>query len=515
MGQDIVIKALKHAISKESFHHAYLFTGGRGVGKTTIARLIAKAINCTNCLEGEPCNECKNCEEIDDGRFVDVLEVDAASNRGVDEIQSILDQIHFFPALGKRKVLIIDEVHMLSNHAFNVMLKTLEEPPEHIVFILATTDPKKIPATVISRCLRFSLNNIPEDKICEHVMDILKRKNVPFERGAISQISAAAEGSLRDALSISDQAIACGEGKITLDNVNSMLGYASTLSIDGLIDAIQQDNVDAALSISREMLNSGADAGSILEELAVRFHSLSLKQLSNISFDDSEMKYTSKNLATLSLTQCNFYYQIVTLGRRDMPLAPNPLVGLEMVLIRLFAFQLSEKTNDVLIKEGKKKSSKKHDKLITQINADQPVANKLPKKIDQLDQMTLLTWPTFVSNLGCEGLLRQFLYKTEYDSFSEDKNIIEIKLKVSLEILMDSALIKKAEVFLTDFLKKEISITVEKVESVSNSFEMIEKANSLRDKRVAKEAFKKNAGIMQLLAEFEAEIINESLIIKK
>ena len=224
VGQELVTNAIKHSISKKNFHHAYLFTGGRGVGKTTIARLIAKAINCKKTVSGEPCKACNYCRDIDLGKFIDVIEIDAASNRGVEEIQQILEQVQFLPALGTKKIMIIDEVHMLSNHAFNAMLKTLEEPPDHIIFILATTEPQKIPKTVISRCLKFTLGNISSKIIEKYLENIFKKLSIPFELSALNSISKAAQGSLRDALSISDQAVSCGEGSITKKIVDQMLG---------------------------------------------------------------------------------------------------------------------------------------------------------------------------------------------------------------------------------------------------------------------------------------------------
>jgi DNA polymerase-3 subunit gamma/tau len=278
VGQEHVVRALTHALDQQRLHHAYLFTGTRGVGKTTLARILAKALNCETGITSRPCGTCSSCQEIDSGRFVDLIEVDAATNTKVDEMRQLLENAAYAPTRGRYKVYVIDEVHMLSTSAFNAMLKTLEEPPEHIKFILATTDPQKIPVTVLSRCLQFNLKQMPQGHIVDHLSRILDAEQVPFEPTALRHIAKGAAGSMRDALSLLDQAIAHGAGRVEEAGVRDMLGTVGEDHLHGLLDALAARDVQAMLTVAAEMDARSLSFDSALQELAVLFHRIALLQ---------------------------------------------------------------------------------------------------------------------------------------------------------------------------------------------------------------------------------------------
>ncbi|MEK7736872.1 MAG: DNA polymerase III subunit gamma/tau, partial [Pseudomonadota bacterium] len=289
VGQEHVVRALTHALDQQRLHHAYLFTGTRGVGKTTIARIMAKALNCESGITATPCGACSSCIEIDSGRFVDLIEVDAATNTKVDEMRQLLENAAYAPTRGRFKVYVIDEVHMLSNSAFNAMLKTLEEPPEHIKFILATTDPQKIPVTVLSRCLQFNLKQMPQAHIIAHLARILEAEGVPCETPALKQLAKAAAGSMRDALSLLDQAIAHGAGRVEEANVRDMLGTVGDDYLYGLLDALAAGDVQALLQVAEVMESRSLSFDSALQELATLFHRIALAQFAPQALaDDGE-----------------------------------------------------------------------------------------------------------------------------------------------------------------------------------------------------------------------------------
>ena len=336
VGQDHVVRALVHALDQQRLHHAYLFTGTRGVGKTTIARLFAKCLNCERGVSSRPCGQCGPCREIADGRFIDLIEVDAASRTRVDDTRELLDNVQYRPTRGRYKVYLIDEVHMLSPHSFNALLKTLEEPPEHVKFLLATTDPKKVPITVLSRCLQFQLRNLLPDRIRDYLIGVLKDESVPSEPAALLQIARAASGSMRDALSITDQAIAYGSGRITEADVTAMLGTVGLQDIEPLIDALIASNGAALLDACAELAARGADFPAVLASLLDAFHDAAVFQ----TVGSSDREPAVERLAgAFDPETVQLFYQIVLLSVRDLSLAPDPRCGFEMAMLRLLAFE--------------------------------------------------------------------------------------------------------------------------------------------------------------------------------
>ena len=346
VGQEHVVRALGNALQTQRLHHAYLFTGTRGVGKTTVSRILAKSLNCVGpdgqgSITDQPCGVCQACTDIDSGRFVDYTELDAASNRGVDEVQSLLEQAVYKPVQGRFKVFMIDEVHMLSNTAFNAMLKTLEEPPEYLKFVLATTDPQKVPVTVLSRCLQFNLRPMAPETVLEHLSKVLAAENVPAEAGALRLLSRAARGSMRDALSLTDQAIAFGSGHLEETTVRQMLGSVDRSHVYTLIDALARGDGKTVVETSEALRVHGLSAASTLEEMTVVLQRMAVLQAVPDSADasDPEAAETARLAALLPADETQLLYSLCLHGRGELGLAPDEYAALTMVLLRLLAFK--------------------------------------------------------------------------------------------------------------------------------------------------------------------------------
>ena len=340
VGQEHVVKALRNALEKGRLHHAYLLTGTRGVGKTTIARILAKSLNCEHPKEGEPCGQGQSCRDIDTGRFVDLLEIDAASNTGIDNIREVLENAQYAPTAGKYKVYIIDEVHMLSKSAFNAMLKTLEEPPEHVKFILATTDPHKVPVTVLSRCLQFVLRNMTAQQVADHLAHVLDSEQIPYEPPALALLGRAAAGSMRDALSLLDQAIAMGSGKVAEQDVRQMIGAVDKRYLYELLQSIAGQNGASLMNQAREMAERAVGFDNALSELALLLQRIALLQTvpAAVPADDPEYPALKHLAAQLGGEQIQLYYQCAIHGKQDLGLAPDEYAGFVMTLLRMLAF---------------------------------------------------------------------------------------------------------------------------------------------------------------------------------
>ncbi|HVC01727.1 MAG TPA: DNA polymerase III subunit gamma/tau, partial [Steroidobacteraceae bacterium] len=342
VGQEHVLRALANALDTGRVHHAFLFTGTRGVGKTTIARILAKSLNCETGVGSKPCGICAACREIDEGRFVDLIEVDAASRTKVDDTRDLLDNVQYAPTRGRFKVYLIDEVHMLSNHSFNALLKTLEEPPPHVKFLLATTDPQKLPVTVLSRCLQFSLKRLSSGLIGERLRFIAGEEGLRYEPEAMAQIARAADGSMRDALSLLDQFIAFGGGDLSALNARALLGTIDRRHVVRMIDALASADGAALLAIVREFDQDAPDYDRALVEMAAYLQRIAIVQsVPQAAQADPEFADADLPRLALALTRedAQLYYQIALLGRRDLNLAPDPRVGFEMTMLRMLAFR--------------------------------------------------------------------------------------------------------------------------------------------------------------------------------
>ena len=343
-GQEHVMRALVNALETGRVHHAFLFTGTRGVGKTTIARILAKSLNCETGVTPTPCGKCSACREIDEGRFVDLIEVDAASRTKVDDTRELLDNVQYSPARGRYKVYLIDEVHMLSTHSFNALLKTLEEPPPHVKFLLATTDPQKLPVTVLSRCLQFNLKRFPPGLIYKRLTEIAQAEKLDFEADALRLVARAAEGSMRDALSLLDQVIAFGGTKLTAADTRMMLGTLDRAQVFGIVEALVARDAKKVLACVEGLDERAPDYRDVLAELAAVLQKLALLQaVPDLQLDEAEDIETYKRLAgALTPEDAQLFYQIAIVGRRDLELAPDVRGGFEMVLLRMLAFGMAE-----------------------------------------------------------------------------------------------------------------------------------------------------------------------------
>jgi DNA polymerase-3 subunit gamma/tau len=341
VGQEHVLRALINALDNDRLHHAFLFTGTRGVGKTTVARILAKSINCEQGMSSRPCGECASCREIDEGRFVDLIEVDGASRTKVEDTRDLLDNVQYAPTRGRFKVYLIDEVHMLSNHSFNALLKTLEEPPPHVKFLLATTDPQKLPVTILSRCLQFNLKRITPELIAAHLASVLTQEGIEAELAALHELARAADGSMRDALSLLDQAIAFGGGRVDAREVRDMLGSIDRGRVFALLEALAANDPKALLAECRALEEQAPDYVGVLAELVSLLHRIALAQVLPETADDGlgEGEAVRALAVRLAPEDVQLYYQIALTGRRDLPLAPEARAGFEMVMLRMLAFR--------------------------------------------------------------------------------------------------------------------------------------------------------------------------------
>ena len=337
VGQEHIITALANGLKDNRLHHAYLFSGTRGVGKTSIARLFAKGLNCVHGVTATPCGECENCKTIEQGNFIDLIEIDAASRTKVEDTRELLDNVQYKPVVGRFKVYLIDEVHMLSRHSFNALLKTLEEPPEYVKFLLATTDPQKLPVTILSRCLQFHLKALDETQISQHLAHILTQENIPFEEPALVKLAKAAQGSIRDSLSLTDQAIAMGDRQVTNNVVSNMLGLLDdNYSVD-ILYALHQGNGELLMRTLQRVADAAGDWDKLLGECAEKLHQIALMQLlpQKSSDDNEHFSFLAKHI---SPEDVQFFYQVIVSGRKDLSNAPNRRIGAEMTLLRALAF---------------------------------------------------------------------------------------------------------------------------------------------------------------------------------
>jgi DNA polymerase-3 subunit gamma/tau len=342
VGQEHVVRALTNALDSGRMHHAYLFTGTRGVGKTTIARIFAKSLNCERGESADPCGECSVCTAVDAGRFVDLLEIDAASNTGVDDVREVIENAQYAPSRGRFKVYLVDEVHMLSKPAFNALLKTLEEPPPHVKFLLATTDPQKLPVTVLSRCLKFNLKRLLPEQISGQMRHILAAEGIEYEDEAIGELAHGADGSLRDGLSLLDQAIAYGGGALRAADVRAMLGSVERGQVLGVIEALAAGDGAALMGEADRIASYSPDFAGVLDDLATVLHRIQLIQLVPGYREEEGDAGLAEIASRLAPEDVQLYYQIATTSRRELPLAPDARIGFEMALLRMFAFRPAE-----------------------------------------------------------------------------------------------------------------------------------------------------------------------------
>ena len=445
VGQEHVVRALTHALEQQRLHHAYLFTGTRGVGKTTLARILAKALNCETGITPTPCGKCAACLEIDAGRFVDLIEVDAATNTRVDEMRQLLDNAVYAPTRGRFKVYVIDEVHMLSNSAFNAMLKTLEEPPEHIKFVLATTDPQKIPVTVLSRCLQFNLKQLPAAAITAHLERVLQEEGVPAEAPALRLVAQAARGSMRDALSLVDQAIAYSAGNLAEASVRAMLGTVDTGHLLDALEALGRRDAGAVLAIADAMEARSLSFENALGELARILHRIALAQAAPDALpeDTPERERILVLARSLDPEDAQLYYQIALQGRQDLPLAPDEYAGFTMALMRMLAFAPAE-PGAVARPEPAPSVAR------TEAETTRPRGVRAGRFDGD--------WPAVARALRVTGAAKQLAERSELVAFEADS--IELTIGPESRALADKAYVDKLKAALAEYFGRPLALTV-------------------------------------------------------
>lgn len=465
VGQEHVVRALGNALEQNRLHHAYLFTGTRGVGKTTVARILAKALNCETGITATPCGACAACREIDSGRFVDLLELDAASNTGIDNMREVLDNAQYAPTSGRFKVYIIDEVHMLSKAAFNSMLKTLEEPPAHVKFILATTDPQKIPVTVLSRCLQFNLKQMPPTLITTHLQRILEQESIPGEMGGLLLIARAAQGSMRDALSLLDQAIVYGGGRVEEAGVRGMLGAIDQNYLYAILDAVAKGDGPAVLTVAEEMAGRSISFDGALQALALVLHHIALAQTVPAALDDN-MPEKERILAlaeALDAEAVQLYYQIALLGRRDLSLAPDETAGFTMTLLRMLAFVPEGLSEQGATREDVKQA------VLTSTTPVQPGPVTQPREDQEIRQAVSRQpgsgaesrgfdgdWHALVNELDLKGMAKMLAQHCELKQTAPDR--WDLRVPEEHRPLMEKSFQERVRGAIRAYLGREIAV---------------------------------------------------------
>ncbi|MCZ6803621.1 MAG: DNA polymerase III subunit gamma/tau [Proteobacteria bacterium] len=449
VGQSHVLKALSNALDQDRLHHAYLFTGTRGVGKTTLARILAKCLNCDKGVSSTPCGECSACVAIDEGRFVDLIEVDAASRARVEETRDLMDNVQYAPTNGRYKIYLIDEIHMFSNHSFNALLKTLEEPPPHVKFLLATTEPKKLPVTILSRCLQFNLSHLTNDQIAKQIEMILGEEKVGFDKPSTEIIARSADGSMRDALSLLDQAIAYGSGVLEESQVRALMGTIDSADLNGLIQALVDADPEALLNTVETIALQNPDYDALLSELLSLLQKIAIIQV--LPEDSNNPLMTNEALSVfanvMSKEDTQLYYQIGMMGRKDLYLAPDAKSGFEMIMIRMLVFR-PKAAGEIT---GKTQTLKPGISKITPLSNSTPVVQEQKSVVEEQPQASEAVndkvenemptrendndWKNIIDEMALAGLVKELAGNCVLKSHTENK--VELALVPSQEHLLN------------------------------------------------------------------------------
>ncbi len=513
IGQEHVIRALRHALNEDRVHHAYLFTGTRGVGKTTIARIVAKALNCERGVSADPCGECGACVAIRDNRFIDLIEVDAASRTGVDDTRELLENAQYLPSQGRFKVYLIDEVHMLSINSFNALLKTLEEPPEHVKFLLATTDPKKVPPTVLSRCLQFQLKNISAADIAGYLGTVLTDESIAFEDGAVEVISRAAAGSMRDALSLTDQAIAHGEGSLTTKNVTDMLGIAGRDEVGAVLQAVSDGLPAGVLEVTAELAEKGTDFIDLLKQVIAAIHKLAVDDALNTG----DGNFSSEEI--------QLYYQIALLGFRDIQFAPDERSGFEMTMLRMLAFA-PDGPAAVKTRSDESEAASQPESEQVPVKERNPHEDEGPEsatqtaeQVEQVEQVTqkeapaveaqvlspgLGAWYDMVAQLEIAGVTRMIAEHSEMLEF--EPPVIRLRLDLTHDTLLNDGQVNNLRRALSDLHDFEVQLDIQTGEVASETPAKRDERVRLERQQQAEEQIRKDVNVQNLMAEFDARV---------
>ncbi len=542
VGQDHVVKALTHALDQGRLHHAWLFTGTRGVGKTTIARIMAKALNCVGedgqgKMTSEPCGKCPACLAIDAGRFVDYIEMDAASNRGVDDIAALLEKAAYAPSNARYKVYMIDEVHMLTNHAFNAMLKTLEEPPEHVKFILATTDPQKIPVTILSRCLQFNLKQMPVPLIVEHLEKVLAAEKVDYETNALRVLAKAAQGSMRDALSLTDQAIAYAAGKVSEESVRGMLGTLDDSYLIRILDSLIAKDGATLLAISNEMGERSMSFSLALQDLSSLIQKIAAAQIVPESvLEDWPEANEIRRLATLlTKEEAQLFYQITITSRPDLSLAPDEQTGFAMTLLRMLAFRPgsgggggSAPTPSAPPVNTVRPAATTHSAPAPSARASAPApaatkpvtstpapaisvapvaaaSNAVGNSAERPD------WHALMRQLPVKGMVQQLAFQTELQDWSDLAAGVKATIVTPMPQLASEASVARLADALTAYFGKPVKVFIEKGQVEGKTVAKVDQQLHQEKRQNAEQLIAADPFIQQLEKEFGAKVVGGSV----
>ncbi len=495
-GQDHVVRALQNALESGRVHHAFLFAGTRGVGKTTIARILAKALNCETGVSGEPCGECAACVSIDEGRFVDLLEVDAASRTKVDQTRELLENVQYTPTAGRCKIYLIDEVHMLSMSSFNALLKTLEEPPPHVKFLLATTDPQKLPVTVLSRCLQFNLKRLPTALIAERMTYICEQEGIEAEPAALARVARAAAGSMRDGLSLLDQALVFGAGSLREADVADMLGSMDPRHLREILEALVQGDAAALMAQVKQLHEQVPDYPAVLDDFATLMQQIAVAQLAGTGAldEDTDVAVVKEFAGSLEPEMVQLFYQMLITGRRDIALAPDPRIGFEMTLLRLLAFRPAS---------GGAKLTELPDNDTAAGSAGAKAAPAAAPQSPEND------WAALLAELGVTGGTRELARNCAVAARSA--TALELRVGASGHHLMLPRFTEELTDALRSRLGDELQVVFSTAAGAVGSEVDVERVRAQDAQSAAEAAIAANPALQQIIKEFDARVVGNSV----
>jgi len=532
VGQEHVLRALINALDNDRLHHAYLFTGTRGVGKTTVARIFAKSLNCENGITSNPCGVCSACTEIDQGRFVDLIEVDAASRTKVEDTRELLENVQYAPTRGRFKVYLIDEVHMLSSHSFNALLKTLEEPPPHVKFLLATTDPQKLPVTILSRCLQFNLKRMAPEMIAGHLEYVLGKEGISFDKSAVVQVSEGADGSMRDALSLLDQAIAYGGGKLVNDEVRAMLGTIDRSYVYKLLQGLADSDAASILDTVNGLAQQGVDFTAVLAELVSQLHKLALAQVVPQTAEGLVEQEAITSLAqAISQEDIQLYYQIGLIGRRDLPFAPELRSGFEMILLRMLAFRPDASSQPHIQPSSQQRqtpnaasqpvststpqptaaASKPYSNAVSAAQVVEPKAPAATVAEPDPPASAAGSWHEIVAQLGLRGMAQQLAANSEM--ISRDGGVIRLALSSQHASLRRKALEMQLQDALQKYFGEPISLEFSTAagSQAQHTPAVIDKRQAENRQQAAVDAINADPNVRRFQESFNAQVVTDSV----
>ncbi|MEM7027504.1 MAG: DNA polymerase III subunit gamma/tau [Pseudomonadota bacterium] len=513
VGQSHVLKALSNALDQDRLHHAYLFTGTRGVGKTTLARILAKCLNCESGVTSKPCGVCGACVAIDEGRFVDLIEVDAASRAKVEETRDLMENVQYSPTAGRFKVYLIDEIHMFSNHSFNALLKTLEEPPPHVKFLLATTEPKKLPVTILSRCLQFNLSHLTNDQIAEQIQTILKQEAIEFDQPATELIARGAAGSMRDALSLLDQAIAYGGGALEEKQVRDMLGTIDNADIVGLLDTLHQHDATSLMSQLETIAKQNPDYDALLNEMMSLLQKIAVLQL--LPDNDSDDQPLLDLAEKISKEDIQLFYQITMMGKKDLYLAPDAKSGFEMIMIRMLAFRpvQSDEIPNITMPPASGEEDVNQADITKVVRQEKTAVNTVEPEAVVDAKTTKLSidqgWKNIIDEMALVGLVKELAGHCALKSHSDKK--VELSLSPNQEHLLNPNQKARLENAIKTRFGESVKLTIE-IEDPENETPAEAKAREERERqKAAEQAVQNDPNVQSLIDTFNATVDKDSI----